>query len=160
MGRLDNILENNILNLENVIEPYAGMQTGFGRQAELARKVNQRTLIAGKGIKLTQGTNGIIIEASDITITNLNTIVSPLMTLAQVGKITDANPEDGVYSIDFLAEAENNEYTTIDSDKFIFVNNNMLAFSAYNNGDAILVYKTLVKTLDSGATDSTGATGA
>lgn len=160
MGRLDNIMENNILNLENVKNPYAGMHTGFERQEEIAYKVNQRTLIAGKGIKLTQGPNGIIIEASDVTITNLNTIVSPLMTLAQVGKITDANPEDGVYSIDFLAEAEDNEYTTIDSDKFIFVNNNMLAFSAYNNGDSILVYKTLVKTLDSGATDSIGATGA
>lgn len=158
MGKLDNILENNILNLEGVGEPYAGMKTGFGRQEEVAQKVNQRTLIAGQGIKLTQIAQGIIIEASNVTITNLNTNVTPLMTLAQVGTI--AGSTDGVYSIDFLAEAEDDEYTTIDSDKFIFVCNNMLAFSSYNNGDSILVYKTLVKTLDSGSTNETGATGA
>lgn len=159
MGRLDNILENNILNLDGVTEPFVGMQTGFGRQEEIAQKVNKRTLIAGQGIKLTQTEQGIIIEASNVTINNLNTNVTPLMTLAQVGIIRGIS-HDGVYSIDFLAEAEDDEYTTIDSDEFIFVCNNMMAFSSYNDGDPILVYKTLVKTLDSGATDSTGAGGA
>lgn len=159
MGKLDNILENNVINLENVVEPYAGMHNGFARQTELSNKVNQRTLIAGKGIKLTQTAQGIIIEANNVTINNLNTNVTPLMTLAQVGTIKGIS-DDGVYSIDFLAEAEDDEYTTIDSDEFIFVCNNMLAFSAYNDGDPILVYKTLVKTLDSGATDETGAGGA
>lgn len=159
MGKLDNILENNVINLESVGEPYVGMQTGFKRQEEVAQKVNQRTLIAGKGIKLTQTTQGIIIEASNVTITNLNTNVAPLITLAQVGTIRGISA-DGVYSIDFLAEAEDDEYTTIESDNFIFVCNNMLAFSSYNEGDSILVYKTLVKTLDSGATDETGAGGA
>lgn len=159
MGRLDNILENNVLNLDGVTEPFAGMHNGFKRQEEVAQKVNQRTLIAGNGIKLTQTAQGIIIEARNVTINNLNTNVTPLMTLAQVGTISGIS-SDGVYSIDFLAEADDNEYTTIDSDNFIFVCNNMLAFSSYNVGDSILVYKTLVRTLDSGATDSAGAGGA
>lgn len=158
MGRLDNILENNILNLQDVKEPFFGMSNGFGRQKEISHNVNARTLIAGRGIKLTQTIQGIIIEASDVTITNLNTIVSPLMTLAQVGTIRGVS-NDGVYTIDFLAEAEGDEYTTIDSDDFVFVSNNMLAFSSYNVGDSILVYKILAKTLDSGATDSRGAGG-
>lgn len=159
MGRLDNILENNIINLDDVKHPFFGMSNGFGRQEELSYKVNKRTLIAGQGIKLTQTAQGIIIEASNVTINNLNTNVTPLMTLAQVGTIRGIS-SDGVYTIDFLAEAEGDEYTTIDSDDFVFVCNNMLAFSSYNVGDSILVYKVLVKTLDSGATDSSSAGGA
>lgn len=144
--------------MPQINDPFIGENLGFKHQSKISEFSAKSRIIAGKGVKVTETPQGIIIEASNVTINNLNTNVTPLMTLAQVGTIRGST--DGVYRIDFLAEAEDDEYTTIDSDKFIFVCNNMLAFSSYNEGDSILVYKTLVKTLDSGVTDSIGATGA
>lgn len=88
MGRLDNILENNILNLDDVAEPFAGMQTGFGRQKELSQKINNRTLIAGRGIILTQTAQGIIVEASNITEKHEH-FPAPMMYIAKVKSNTN-----------------------------------------------------------------------
>ena len=111
MGRLGNTLENNILNLENVAEPYAGMQTGFGRQGEIARNVNTRTLIAGKGIKLTQGATGIIIEAVDINQTFTYSQEREGYN-AVVGEIASVLG-NGIYTIKFMTE------TMIETSEFL-----------------------------------------
>lgn len=133
MGRLDNIMENNILNLDGVIEPYAGMHTGFGRQEEIAQKVNKRTLIAGKGIKLTQGATGIIIEAVDINKTFTYSQEREGYN-AVVGEIASVLG-NGIYTIKFLTE------TMIQTSDFLVeVNNSMLDENQYALGDKVLCF--------------------
>ena len=133
MGRLGNTLENNILNLENVAEPYAGMQTGFGRQGEIARNVNKRTLIAGKGIKLTQGATGIIIEAVDINQTFTYSQEREGYN-AVVGEIASVLG-NGIYTIKFMTE------TMIETSEFLVeVNNSMLDENQYAEGDKVLCF--------------------
>lgn len=133
MGKLSNILENNILNLDGVIEPFAGMHTGFGRQEEVAKKVNQRTLIAGKGIKLTQGATGIIIEAVDINQTFTYSQEREGYN-AVVGEIASVLG-NGIYTIKFLTG------TMIQTSDFLVeVNNSMLDENQYALGDKVLCF--------------------
>lgn len=133
MGKLDNILENNILNLDGVAEPFVGMNTGFRRQEEISRKVNQRTLIAGKGIKLTQGATGIIIEAVDINQTFTYSQEREGYN-AVVGEIASVLG-NGIYTIKFITE------TMISSSEFLVeVNNSMLYENQYAEGDRVLCF--------------------
>lgn len=140
MGKLDNILENNILNLDNVAEPFAGMQTGFGRQKEIAQNINKRTLIAGKGIKLTQGATGIVIEADNISQTFSYTS-SVKGYEAVIGEITEMLAQ-GHYKIEF----NNGEEMTTDSFAYE-VNNTILPFTGYLVGEKILCFPILMPTL-------------
>ena len=137
MGKLSNILENNIINLDGVIEPYAGMQTGFARQRELSSKINQRTIIAGEGIKITQSPQGLIIEACDIKKT---------ITYAGAKKVADAVVgtiefvfNDGSYSISFT---EGDEPTK--TNMAYEINSLVDVVDTYNEEDKILCFPVLM----------------
>ncbi len=137
MGKLSNILENNIINLDGVIEPYAGMQTGFARQRELSSKINQRTIIAGEGIKITQSPQGLIIEACDIKKTITYAGASKLAD-AVVGTIEEVLP-DGGYKITL----QNGE--GVSTTDFVYEINNLIEMvDTYNEGDKILCFPVLM----------------
>ncbi|MBQ2281246.1 MAG: hypothetical protein II332_00575 [Kiritimatiellae bacterium] len=149
MAKLDGAAEV-AMALHGINDPFVGQSQGMGRQQEIADFARKNRIIAGPGIRITQTEQGQIIEASDITITNIN--IQPLMTLATVGTIVGTTPNGAGYSINIKVESEDGS-KEITTDDFVFVCNNMIEFSAYNEGDPILVYKTLVRPLDSGSTE-------
>lgn len=149
MAKLDGIIED-AMSLQAINNPFAGQSQGIVRQQEIADFSRKNRIIAGPGVRVTQTEQGIIVEVKNITSTNIN--IQPLMTLATVGTIVGTTHNGASYSIDIKAENEDGS-KEISTDDFVFVCNNMIEFSAYNEGDPILVYKTLVRPLDSGSAE-------
>lgn len=147
MGRLDNILENNILNLDGVTEPFVGMHNGLGRQEELSHKVNQRTLIAGSGVKLTQTPQGIIVEAANITEKHEH-FPAPTNFIAKVKSNTNGIIRADLYLNGLLDDDAIYEY---DVQIFSTINNTWQ--KGLEAGDCILV--TAVTTLTAGVLEET-----
>ena len=149
MAKLDGAAEA-AMALHGINEPFVGQSQGMGRQQEISDFARKSRIIAGPGVRVTQTEQGIVVEATNITSTNIN--IQPLMTLATVGTIVGTTHNGATYSINIKAESEDGS-EEITTDDFVFVCNNMIEFSAYNVGDPILVYKTLVRPLDSGSAE-------
>lgn len=119
--------------MPQINDPFIGENLGFKHQTKVSDFSAKSRIIAGRGIKITEAPQGIIVEACNITET-IRTSISKEGYNAIIGEIEGVQG-NGIYTIKFITE---NSIST--SDFLVEVNNSMIEENQYAVGDRVLCF--------------------
>ena len=119
--------------MPQITSPFVGESLGFQHQSKVSDFSTKSRIIAGRGVKVTETPQGIIVEACDIRET-IRTLETKEGYNAIIGEIVSVQGS-GIYTIKFITE------NTISTSEFLVeVNNSMLEENQYAVGDRVLCF--------------------
>lgn len=120
--------------MPQINDPFIGENLGFKHQAKISEFSAKSRIIAGRGIKITEIPQGIIVEACNISETIRTSSQSNGGDNAVIGEITQVLG-GGIYEISFITGN-----SVLTSDSVFEVNNSILKENQYSIGDKVLCF--------------------